>query len=103
MPTHRIRLHGFWTATEPSPGRVRHARRFGRPRTLDPDERAWLVCGGGGGPAAVSLNGELLGPTAGDGSFAFDVTPLLRPRNELWIDGPAGDVVLEIRSGSTLS
>jgi hypothetical protein len=49
----------------------------------------------------VWVNGEPLGDaTAG---FAFDLTPLLKPRNELAIDTavtePPDDVTLEIRGG----
>ena len=36
MAVHRIRLHGFWTVTPLPDGGIRHARRFGRPRALDP-------------------------------------------------------------------
>lgn len=95
MTPHRIRLHGFWTASELPDGRTRHARRFGRPRTLDADETAWLV---GVGVGRVFLNGEPLGEATG--SFAFEVTAKLLPRNELALDGPAQpeDAALEIRS-----
>jgi|SRR5579883_976772 len=103
MTTHRIRLHGAWTVTELGPDRVRHARRFGRPRHLDPGESAWVVCDWPPGPGEVRLNGEPLGPVAGGQPFAYDVTPRLLPRNELSIeveapaDVPPGDVALEIR------
>ena len=73
--THRIRLRGFWEATPLTDGRTRHVRRFGRPRTLDPGETAWVV--GDAGPAAVFLNGEEVG-RAEAGPFAFEA--LLRPR-----------------------
>jgi hypothetical protein len=87
--THRIRLHGFWETTA-----GRHARRFGRPRTLDAGETAWLV---GVGEGTVLLNGEPLGEATG--LFAFEVTAKLLPRNELALDGPAQpeDVALELR------
>lgn len=90
MSPHRIRLAGFWTATPSG-----HTRRFGRPRTLDAGETAWVV---GTAFGVVLLNGEPLGDA--DGPFAFDVTTHLRPRNELAVEGPAqpADVALEIRS-----
>ena len=106
MPTHRIRLTGFWTATEHAPGRTRHARRFGRPRALDPGETAWVVCDRSPGPGEVQLNGEPLGPVVAGGPFAFDVTARLLPRNELRIDvaapaaDPPSEVALEIRGAS---
>jgi hypothetical protein len=89
MTPHRIRLHGFWVATA-----GRHARRFGRPRTLDAGETAWLV---GVGSGTVFLNGEPLGEAVGE--FAFDVTAMPLPRNELAVLGAAqpADVALEIR------
>jgi hypothetical protein len=103
MPPHRIRLHGFWSVTPLDFGRIRHARRFGRPRTLDLGETAWLVCDHPPDSGEVRLNGELLGTSSASEPFAFDVTTLLQPRNELTIDvGPSagtftGDVSLEIR------
>jgi hypothetical protein len=88
---HRIRLRGSWAVTPLPDGRFRHVRRFGRPRTLDPDETLWVACGA----AAVSVNGVAM---AGEG--AFDVTGLLQPRNELAIETAAEgepEVVLEVR------
>lgn len=89
MTPHRIRLHGFWDSKA-----GRHARRFGRPRTLDAGETAWLV---GVGSGTVLLNGEPLGEAAG--AFAFEVTARLLPRNEVAFEGPAqpADVALELR------
>ena len=40
--THRIHLRGFWDVTEPEPGRVRFARRFGRP-TSTPEQQLFLA------------------------------------------------------------
>jgi hypothetical protein len=98
---HRIRLAGFWSSAPLPDGRVRHARRFGRPRTLDPGETAWLVGTGPAGSGMIWLNGALLGDVTADEPFAFDVTTRLQPRNEVWIDGSAAQidhVVLEIRT-----
>jgi hypothetical protein len=100
--THLIRLRGFWEVTPVGGGRVRHLRRFGRPRALDPGEPVWLVGNSVPGPATVLLNGEPVGTAAGP--FAVEVTGRLRPRNELAIevpgDGPLGEVGLEIRPGA---
>jgi hypothetical protein len=77
-------------------------RRFGQPRTLDANERLWLVCGLLPGQATVSLNGTELGTT--ETSFAFDITQMIRPRNELaFVVASAeaiGEVALEVRGES---
>jgi hypothetical protein len=95
---HRMTLRPPWL-TEPLPdGRTRYTRRFGRPRTLAAGETVWLV---GDVPtgAEVGLNGELLG-MAGQGGFAFDVTAVLNPRNDLTITttGKIGPVAVEVRA-----
>jgi hypothetical protein len=102
-------------------GRVRFRRRFGRPAELDPHERAWLVCEGVDARGTLTCNGRQLGPVRGYAlPAAFDISELLAPRNELWLDvelpsaignsqivrpgreglpgGPIGEVRLEIRS-----
>ncbi|HET6576468.1 MAG TPA: hypothetical protein VFG68_22905 [Fimbriiglobus sp.] len=94
MPVHRIRLRGFWEATPLADGRTRHVRRFGKPRTLDPGETAWVV--GDAGPATVYLNGEMIGQSEA-APFAFEVTARLQTRNELAIEGTLGEVALEVR------
>lgn len=99
---HRIRLGPPWEVTAAA-GRTRHARAFGRPRTLDAAEQVWLVCASVPGPAEVYVNGELVGTVAGAGSpVATDITFVLKPRNELIIDTPSteavGEVALEIRA-----
>lgn len=89
---HRIRLRGFWEVTPLPDGRVRHVRRFGRPRTLDTDESLWVVCDA----ATVTVNGHSVEPRDG----AFNVTELLQPRNDLAIETDKErelEVVLEIR------
>lgn len=133
MYPHRIRLRGPWECEpllrrggkteEPLPmacrmtmpcrwseggllhftGRVRFRRSFGYPGRIDAHERVWLTFAGIGGTATVLLNDDLLGhiPPASE----FEVTPLLRPRNELVIEiegtseqgGLWGEVALEIR------
>ena len=98
MSPHVIRLRGFWTAAEAEGGRVRHARPFGRPRTLDAGETVWLV--GSGGPGRVFVNGQPVGAMDA-GPFAFEITSSLQVRNTVEIEVPAGeplgDVTLEIR------
>ncbi len=116
MYPHRIRLRGPWqweTETErgtvampgelPVPGPLRLRRRFGWPGRLDEYERVWLIFAGIDADVSVLLNDENLGGHVGAGPFEFDITALLRPRNELRVDiaagGPAGmdDIGLEVR------
>jgi len=104
MYPHRIRLRGPWRC-EPSgfPGRVRFRRAFGYPGRIDAYERVWLTFAGIIGATEARLNNHLLGHLAT--ASEFEVTPLLRPRNELVveIDGDAecgglpGEVALEVR------
>ena len=97
---HRIRLGPPWTVTTTAAG-ARHARKFGRPRTLDADERVWLVCAHLPSPAEVYVNGERVGVSDTSGPFAADVTSLLAPRNEVAFAVPSGGepsaVALEVR------
>jgi hypothetical protein len=124
MYPHRIRLRGPWEC-EPLPcgsdlshrvtmpcrwadvglaGPVRCRRRFGYPGTIDADERVWLTCSGLSDTAGVSLNGARLAERQ-VAPFEFDVTDLLRARNELVLDvegssensGVWGEVALEVR------
>lgn len=98
---HSIRLGPPWEVTATAGG-ARHARKFGRPRTLDAGERAWLVCERVPGAAEVTLNGLPVGETKGPGPFAADVTPLLAPRNEVAFvvkaEDTLGPVRLEVRA-----
>jgi hypothetical protein len=97
---HTIRLGPPWqvTATDTN---TRHARKFGRPRTLDENERLWLVCEHVPGAAEVAVNGTLVGTPTAAGPFAADITSILLPRNEVVFavasDVPLGAVVLELR------
>ncbi len=97
---HTIRLRGAWEVTSTS-GTVQHSRNFGRPRTLGPGERVWLVCERVPGSAGVSVNGKTVGTLPTDGAFAADITDVLRPRNvvvfEVASGEPLGDVAVEIR------
>jgi hypothetical protein len=84
-------------------GRVRFSRHFGYPGRIDDYERVWLTFGGVEGTAQVSLNGRELGQLQGSGEF--DVTGLLRARNELVVEvesasdrgGLWDEVALEVR------
>jgi hypothetical protein len=86
-------------------GRVRFVRRFGYPGQIDDFERVWITFAGFTGRAAVSVNGEPLATDCmGESGCAFEVTRLLKFRNELTVDleaGPDGglwgEVALEVR------
>jgi hypothetical protein len=87
-------------------GHVRFCRRFGYPGRIDSWERVWLTFAGVDEAAEVWLNGQLLGRCEGaDSPFEFEVTELLRARNELVavVEAPAGngglwgEVALEVR------
>jgi hypothetical protein len=101
---HAIRLRGGWTSTSES-GQVTHTRNFGRPRTLDANERVWLICERVQGPSEIRLNGERIGGTTGAESFAADITDHLQARNRLELavesSKPLGEVALEIRSSAS--
>src|SRR5205823_5242849 len=104
-PPCRVILPGRWAdlGLADFAGRVRFRRRFGCPTNVDADERVWLTCAGVADLAEVALNGNALGGPAGPGAFEFEVTDLLRPRNELVLvveggpgGGPWGEVALEV-------
>jgi hypothetical protein len=98
---HTIRLGPPWVLT-PSGTGARHSRKFGAPRALSAGESLWIVCANVPGAFAVSLNGTPLDSAPAAGPFAYDVTTLLRPRNEIAIEVASleslGPVALEIRS-----
>jgi hypothetical protein len=86
-------------------GRARFIRRFGLPTNLEPQERVFLVMGPLLEQGSVELNGVALGrQSLIDGQQRYDVTSLLKPRNELVIcvesredtGGIRGEVKLEI-------
>jgi hypothetical protein len=104
MYPHRIRLRGPWECQPAADSGRRYRRRFGYPGRIDAHERVWLTFAGVGGRAVVRLNDCLLGCREdAPASFEFEVTALLRPRNELVVDvqetaeGSWGEVALEIR------
>jgi hypothetical protein len=92
-------------------GRVRFVRRFGYPGRLDAHERVWLTFEGVDQSAQVTLNGQHLGNHVGaQEPFEFEVTALLRERNELIVDVEAprgdgglwGEVAMEVRATAFL-
>lgn len=67
-------------------GRARYTRRFGLPTNLEPNERVSLVIGRVDHSATIQLNGEALGEqTWDDGEIKYEITALLKPRNELQV------------------
>jgi len=117
MDPHVIRLHSVWQ--EPSElapattGKRTYTRSFHQPTGLLATDRLWLVLHPDLAAAGVSLNGQSLREwNASAAPLAFDVTELVRHRNELrlqdehWtraaLDGrrhalPEGMIWLEIR------
>ena len=97
---HTIRLRGFWD-TAVTGSHTTHSRKFGRPRTLDANERVWLVCTEVPGACVVAVNGELVVRTGKAGPLAADITEKLRGRNvvELTVESATsiGEVAIEIR------
>lgn len=89
-------------------GLVRFTRSFGYPGRIDSYERVWLTFAAVGGEAEVRLNGQPLGRLTGP--TEFEVTRLLRPRNELIVEiegtaeqgGLPGEVALEVRCSAFL-
>ena len=101
---HTIRLRGAWETTHaPDAAHTRHARNFGRPRTLDPNERLWLVCARVPAATEVLIN-DLLVATFPAGPLAADITHLLQPRNTVALvvasPEPIGEVALEVRTAA---
>ena len=109
MHPHRIRLRGPWDCEPLSSGedgmeRRRFRRRFGYPGRIDDYERVWLTCAGVVGSASVWLNGQLLGQDEQVPDFEYEVTTLLKPRNEVVVEAQApadsgvpGEVAMEVR------
>src|SRR5579875_3404113 len=103
MYPHRIRLRGPWERELIDTGRVRFRRRFHYPGRIDAYERVWLTFAGIGGQAEARLNNHWLG--AFHAPREFEVTSLLRPRNDLVVEiestaeqgGLWGEVALEVR------
>ena len=106
MYPHRIRLREPWQRDPVVDhlGQARASRRFGYPGRIDEYERVWLTLTGILGPARVSVNGTTVGEA--DGDREFEVTSLLRPRNELILEAPNvvvfKEVALEVRATAFL-
>jgi hypothetical protein len=90
--THRIHLRGHWEVSEPSPGRVRFVRRFGRPRMLDSGTILRLILSGLSLPAVVQVNDQSPVSLVAE-PLSFEPGPL-EPRNVIVVDvaGRAGDL-----------
>jgi beta-galactosidase/beta-glucuronidase len=88
-------------------GRARFRRHFGYPGRLDENECVWLTFAGVEGTSEIWLNGQFLGRRheSDSQSFEFDVTNLLKDRNDLSVEiessaatgGMYGEVAMEIR------
>jgi hypothetical protein len=92
-------------------GRARFRRRFGYPGRIDDYERVWLTFAGVTGSVEIHLNDHRLGRFEKQpGPAEFDVTSLLRTRNELVVEvesaeeegGQWGEVALEVRCSAFL-
>ena len=98
---HTIRLGPPWEVT-PVAGATQHSRKFGRPRTLDANERLWIVCAHLPPAARVLVNSQLVGMVSTAGPFAADITELLQPRNTVVLlvesADALGEVALEVRT-----
>src|SRR5262245_2345393 len=112
-PPCRVTMPARWhqSGLGPFAGRVRCRRRFGSPSRIAAHERAWLVFEGADDCAAVWLNGAFLGRREkAREPFDFEITSLLKPRNELLVEiesraetgGLWGDVALEIQCPACL-
>ena len=107
IETHAIRLRGPWECQTndgelrrvhmpagvvgilggEDQGRVACRRRFGCPTCLDPHERVWLVIERPALSGEVDLNGGRLGSIrTAEPITEFDITSLLRERNDLALD-----------------
>jgi hypothetical protein len=96
-PGGRVRMPATWHEMVGSDfrGRVRCRRRFACPRGLEPYETVWLVVQGLDAEGTVSLNSQRLGTIAsGQHAQRYDVTRLLKERNELIVEvaGPRGHI-----------
>jgi hypothetical protein len=101
---HVIRLPEPWQVTTLDDGQVQRRRRFGWTAGLGPTDHVFLVVGEVQGAGSVSVNAVHLGDLDPDSLPAkFEISALLRPRNEAVIQvsgGRVANVRLEIYSNS---
>lgn len=91
MARHRIGLSQAWQAPEGEGAAPVWVRWFGRPSGLEETDRVLLVVEGASIAAELTLNGSRLGcPAASPSRAEFDVTSLLRQRNELLLAPVSG-------------
>jgi hypothetical protein len=109
-PQRRMAMPCRWAAGGLSEfsGRIRFQRNFGYPGRIDAHERVWLTVGPASDRVRITLNGAFLGEREG-GGCEFEVTALLRDRNELAVEvegvatgGLWGEVALEVRCSAFL-
>ena len=88
----RIEMPATWqtllasAGDSPLPSPARLLRRFGQPTGIAPTDRLRLVIESSAASCQIELNGQPLGSIApSQQTSSFDVTALLRPRNELLI------------------
>ncbi len=87
-------------------GKVRYIRNFGAPTGLGPEDQLWLVIEPCSGNLLLQLNGSALAPLKKDEKTCYDISKIIKNRNQLIIDltgdnnhcGLTGEVRLEIRS-----
>jgi len=105
----RVAVPGHWQdgGLAGFTGRVRFRRPFGYPGRIDDNERVWITLEKVQGSSEISLNGRLLANEGRSFDYKeFEVTSLLRVRNELIVEvedlegkgGLRGEVALEVRN-----
>jgi hypothetical protein len=78
-------------------GRVQLRRAFGYPGRIDAYERVWLWLSGIRPRTSIRLNQQLLpAPDPSTAETEYEVTHLLRPRNELLVDLDVGPNLPEV-------
>ncbi len=104
-PSHTIRLRDPWQTEPTARGHTRLRRRFGWTATLAAGDRVLLAIGAATVEGRVYVNEVALGTFTPDCLPAqFEISRLLRPRNEAVIEiggGKVGGVSLEIHTASS--
>jgi hypothetical protein len=83
MALHTIRLREPWDRQADAQGCISLLRRFRAPTGLGEGHCVHLAAHGLTSPATVFLNGELLGSLDEGASQRWEITSLLRERNEV--------------------